>query len=157
LSVRYNIDNGLSDVPNGVLQDRTATTLITQNAAITLDTILSPSTVNEFKVGYNCPNYQTHNESALNVEILAPQFSTLYNDTGKSQIANSFDYLDTITRVQGKHTLKAGVEIRRVQLNATATAGNDYEYICQHSWLFEQQSQPGEPRQHAPHNGLTAH
>ncbi len=128
LSVRYNIDNGLSDVPNGVLLDRTATTLITQNAAITLETVLSPRTVNEFKVGFNRPNFQTHNESVLNDEILTSQFSPLYNDTGKIQVANSFDYLDTITSAHGKHTLKAGLEIRRVQLNATATSGNDYEF-----------------------------
>jgi len=128
LSVRYNIDNGLSDVPNGVLQDRTATTLITQNAAITLDTVLSPSTVNELKAGFNRPNFQTHNESVLNVQISTPQFNPLFNDSGKVQIANSFDYLDTITSVHGRHTIKAGVEIRRVQLNATATAGNDYQF-----------------------------
>ncbi len=83
LSVRYNIDNGLSDLPNGVLRDRTATTLITQNAAIVLDTVVSPRTVNEFKVGFNRPNFQTHNESVLDVEILTQQFSPLYNGTGK--------------------------------------------------------------------------
>ena len=128
LSVRYNIDNGLSDVPNGLLLDRTATTLITQNAAITLASVLSPRLVNEFKAGYNRPNFQTHNESVLNSQINAPQFSSLYNNTGKVQIGNSFDYLDTLTMVLGKHTVKAGVEVRRVQLNATATAANDYQF-----------------------------
>lgn len=128
LSVRYNIDNGLSDVPNGVLRDRTATTLTTHNAAIVLDTVVSPTTINEFKAGFNRPNFQTHNESVLNAEIITPEFSTLYNNTGKVQVANSFDYLDTITTVHGRHTIKAGVEIRRVQLNATATSGNDYEF-----------------------------
>ena len=127
VSVRYNIDNGLSDLPNGVLRDRTATTLAAHNAVIALDTVLSPRTVNEFKAGFNRPNFQTHNESILNLQISTPQFSTLYNDTGKVQIANSFDYVDTLTSVHGKHTIKVGAEIRRIQLNATATAGNDYE------------------------------
>ncbi len=127
LSVRYNIDNGLSDLPNGVLRDRTATTLTTHNAVIALDSVLSPRTINEFKAGFNRPNFQTHNESVLNLEISTPQFSTLYNDTGKVQVANSFDYVDTLTSVHGKHTIKVGAEIRRIQLNATATAGNDYE------------------------------
>ena len=143
LSVRYNIDNGLSDVPNGVLRDRTATTLITQNAAITLNTVLSPRTVNEFKTGFNRADFQTHNESVLNVQVSTPQFSTLYNGTGKIQVGNSFDYLDTLTTVHGKHTIKAGVEARRVQLNATATAGNDYEftYSTTSSFLLNQLSQ----------------
>ncbi|MDQ2711570.1 MAG: TonB-dependent receptor [Acidobacteriota bacterium] len=126
-AVRYNIDNGLSDLPNGSLRDRTATTLTTQNAAIVLDTVLSPRTVNEFKAGFNRPNFQTHNESVLDLEFITPQFSTLYNGTGKVQVANSFDYLDDLTSAHGKHTIKAGVEIRRVQLNATATSSNDYE------------------------------
>jgi Carboxypeptidase regulatory-like domain/TonB dependent receptor len=127
LSVRYDIDDGLSDLPNGNLVDRTATTLVTQNAAIVLNTVLSPRTVNEFKAGFNRPDFKTLNESVLNIEIITPQFSTLYNDTGKVQVGNSFDYLDNLTSVHGKHTLKAGVEVRRVQLNATATSSNDYE------------------------------
>ncbi|MBV9266659.1 MAG: TonB-dependent receptor, partial [Acidobacteriaceae bacterium] len=128
LSVRYNIDNGYLNVPNGVLRDTVTTTLITQNAAITLDTVLSARTVNEFKVGFNRPNYQTHNQSVIDGQITTPQFSTLYNGTGKVQVGNSFNYLDTLTSVHGKHTIKAGAEIRRVQLNATATSSNDYEF-----------------------------
>ncbi|HEX4165506.1 MAG TPA: TonB-dependent receptor [Bryobacteraceae bacterium] len=143
LSVRYNIDNGLSDLPNGNLLDRTATTLGAQNAAIVLDTVLSPQTVNEFKAGFNRPNFQTHNESVLNVQINTAQFSPLYNDTGKIQVANTFDYLDSITSIHGKHTIKAGVEIRRVQLNATATSSNDYEltYASTPDFLHNQLSQ----------------
>ena len=143
LSLRYNIDNGLSDLPNGVLRDRTATTLTTHNALIALDSVLSPKTINEFKAGFNRPNFQTHNESILNIQISTPQFSTLYNDTGKVQIANSFDYLDTLTTVHGKHTIKAGAEIRRIQLNATATAGNDYEltYASTRNFLSNNLSQ----------------
>ena len=143
LSVRYNLDDGLSDLPNGVLRDRTATTLAAHNAVITLESILSPRTVNEFKAGFNRPNFQTHNESILNLQVTTPQFSTLYNDTGKVQVANSFDYLDTITSVHGKHTIKAGVEVRRIQLNATATAGNDYEltYATTANFLNNQLSQ----------------
>ncbi len=127
LFVRYTIDNGLSDLPNGVLRDRTATTLTAHNAIIALNTVLSPRTVNTFKAGFNRPNFQTHNESILNLQISTPQFSTLYNDTGKVQVANSFDYIDNLTTVHGKHTITAGAEVRRIQLNATATAGNDYE------------------------------
>jgi hypothetical protein len=143
LSVRYSIDNGLSDVPNGVLQDRTATTLAAHNAVITLDTVISPRTVNELKAGFNRPNFQTNNESVLNEEFITPQFSNLFNDTGKIQVGNSFDYLDNITSVHGRHTIKAGAEIRRVQLNATATAGNDYEftYATTQDFLHNQLSQ----------------
>jgi hypothetical protein len=157
-SLRYDIDNGLADVPNGVLRDRTATTLTTHNAAITLDTILSPATVNEFKVGFNRPSYQTHNESVLNEAISTSQFSPLYNGTGKIQAANSFDYLDAITSLQGRHTIKAGVEIRRVQLNSTATSANDYQFTYANtaSFLNNLLSQ-AQPCEHASHHRTAAH
>ncbi len=128
LAVRYNIDNGLSDIPNGVLQDRLATTLATHNAVIELTTVLSPRTLNEFKQGFNRADFATQNESALNVQIAVPQFSTLYNNTGKLQASNSFDTLDTLSSVHGRHSLKAGVEIRRVQINSSATTANDYQF-----------------------------
>ncbi len=127
LSVRYNVDDGLLDVPNGVLRDRTATTLLTHNGLVELTTVVSPRSINEFKAGFNRSDYATKNESVLNVQISAPQFSTLYNDTGKIQASNSFDYLDTFSTLKGRHQIRAGVEIRRVQLNSTATSSNDYE------------------------------
>ena len=127
LAVRYNVDVGLSDLPNGVLRDRTATTNAMHNALIALTTVISPRTINEFRAGFNRANFGTQNESVLDTEILSPQFSTLYNNTGKAQVSNSFDYVDTLTTVHGKHTLKAGLEVRRVQVNATATSSNDFE------------------------------
>lgn len=127
LSLRYNADGGISDLPNGLLLDRTATTLTTHNALLALTTVVSASTINDFRAGFNRAAFATSNESVFGTEILTPQFSTLYNGTGKIQNSNSFDYKDTVSTVRGKHTLKAGLEIRRVQVNATATSGNDYE------------------------------
>ena len=128
LSVRYNIDKGVQDVPNGALLDRTGTFLTSQNADINLTTVLSSRTVNQFKVGFNRADFSTQNESLLNLAIIAPPFSTLNDNTGKIQASNSFDWLDTISTVKGNHTLKAGFEIRRVQINSTATSSNDYQY-----------------------------
>ena len=128
LTVRYNTDQGLSDLPNGALRDRTATTLDTHNAVIGLTAVLSPKSLNEFRFGFNRPNYIVQNESLLNAQISVPQFSTLYNNTGKIQASNSFDTLDQFSTVHGSHTIKAGFEIRRVQINATATSSNDYQF-----------------------------
>ena len=128
LSVRYNIDNGVQNNPNGSLRDTQAVNLTTHNAAITLNTILSPQTINVFKAGFNRSNYVVQNNSLLNVGFIVPQFSTLFDNTGQVQASNSYDFVDTITTVKGKHTLKAGVEIRRLQANSTATASNDYQF-----------------------------
>lgn len=126
LFVRYNLDVGLSDVPNGVLTDCIATTNDMHNAVAGLTTVLSSRTINEFRIGFNRANFITQNESVSPLGLTVPQFSTLNDATGKIQASNSFDYLDSISTVRGRHTLKAGMEIRRVQINSTATAGNDY-------------------------------
>jgi hypothetical protein len=127
LTLRYDVDAGISNLPNGVLKDTTATTLAMHNALVALTTIFSPTTLNEFRVGFNRAAYEQANQSVYNIEILTPQFSTLFNDTGKLQYSNIYTYRDVLTKVRGKHTLKFGFDIRRVQLNATATLGNDYE------------------------------
>ena len=138
LFMRYNTDQGLSDLPNGVLRDRTATTLDTHNAVIGLTAVLSPRSINEFRFGFNRANYIVQNGSVLNSEIIlqSAQFSTLYNNTGKIQASNSFDTLDQFSTVQDSHTIKAGFEIRRVQINATATSANDYEFTFANANAF---------------------
>jgi hypothetical protein len=130
LFLRYNTDQGLSDLPNGFLRDRTATTLGTHNAVIGATAVLSPRSINEFRFGFNRANYVVQNESVLNSQIIlaSGDFSTLFNNTGKVQASNSFDTLDQFSTVHGNHTVRAGFEIRRVQINATATSSNDYEY-----------------------------
>ena len=127
MTLRYDTDAGISDLPNGVLKDRTATTLRSQNALIGLTTVISPTALNDFRVGFNRAAFATQNESVFNVQVSTPQFSTLYDPTGKLQISNIFTYRDVFTKILGKHTLKFGFDIRRVQLNATATLGNDYQ------------------------------
>jgi hypothetical protein len=138
LFVRYNTDQGLSDLPNGVLRDRTATTLDTHNAVIGLTAVLSPRSINEFRFGFNRANYVVQNESVLNSQIIlsSNDFSTLYNNTGKIQASNSFDTLDQFSTVRGNHTIRAGFEIRRVQINATATSSNDYEFTFTNAASF---------------------
>ena len=128
LFVRYNTDQGLSDLPLGVLRDRQATTLDTHNAAIGLTTVLSAKSLNDFRFAFNRANYIVQNESVLNVAINVPQFSSLNDNTGKIQASNSFDTLDQFSTVHGNHTIRAGFEIRRVQINATATSANDYQF-----------------------------
>ncbi len=136
LSIRYNIDNGVQNNPNGSLRDTQAVSLATHNAAITLNTILTPQTINVFKVGFNRSNYVVQNSSVLNQAFIVSPFSTLNDNTGQIQASNSFDWLDTITTVKGRHTLEAGFEIRRLQANSTATSANDYQFTYPSATAF---------------------
>ncbi len=136
LFVRYNLDIGVSNVPNGVLLDRVSTTNNAYNAVIGLTSVLSPQTINEARFGFNRSNYGTQNESVYSIGLVAPPFSILNDNTGKIQVSNSFDWLDGISTVHGRHTIKTGLEIRRVQINATATSSNDYVYSYTNASTF---------------------
>ena len=81
--------------------------------------------MNDVKVGFNRSDFLTVNESVLPYAITIPSFSTLNNSIQKIAVSNSFSFLDNASFVFGRHTLKAGVEIRRVQINQSATATND--------------------------------
>ena len=126
--LRFNMDSGIADAPiggNGFLADRIGTTIKPYNAIASLEHIFSPSVLNDAKVGFNRSDFLTVNESVLPFAVTVPTFSTLNNSIQKIAVSNSFSFLDNATFVFGRHTLKAGVEIRRVQINQSATATND--------------------------------
>jgi hypothetical protein len=126
--VRFNMDSEAMDAPlgaNGFLRDRVGTTIKPYNAIISLQYVFSPSLLNEAKVGFNRSDFFTGNETVLPYAVTDPSFSTLSNSISKIAISNSFSFVDNLTKVWGRHTIKAGVEIRRVQINQSATASND--------------------------------
>lgn len=122
---------------------------LNQNAVLGWDRTISPSVVNEFRAGFNRFNvvdtansYGINENNALgipngNIPGLAytsgiAQFNIsgfavsggpgLTGDPGwtdAERIANIFDYNDSLTWVLGKHTLKFGTDIQRVQSTLT--------------------------------------
>ena len=126
--LRFNVDSAVADAPlggNGFLNDRLGTTIKPYNAIASIQHIFSPQILNDAKVGFNRSDFLTVNESVLPFAITIPSFSTLNNSIQKIAVSNSFSFLDNATFVFGRHTFKAGVEIRRVQINQSATATDD--------------------------------
>jgi hypothetical protein len=126
--LRFNMDSGVADAPNGgngFLRDRLGTTIKPYNAILSLQRVISPSMLNDAKVGFNRSDFFTGQESVLPYAVTDPSFTTLTNSIQKIAVSNSFSFVDNFTWVFGRHTLKAGVEIRRVQINQSATASND--------------------------------
>ena len=86
--------------------------------------------VNEAKSGINRGNVYTTNLSALGLAyaISVPGFTTLANNQYKIGVGNTFSLIDNATKVRGAHTLKAGLEIRRIQLNQGNTASGTVSF-----------------------------
>ena len=122
--VRFNIDRAVNTQPlasaGNYLADRQQLTSGPVNGGIELLHIFSPSLVNEFKFGFNRGTADTTdiNQTGLPYTFaVSGAFTTLNNNKMSTGVGNSFSEIDNLTWIKGRHTLKAGVEIRRVQLN----------------------------------------
>jgi len=81
--------------------------------------VLSPTLVNEIKFGFNRSTAYTTNLNQTNTlySFSISGLSTLNNDRVSIGAANTFAGIDNLTKVVGCHVLKAGIEIRRIQMN----------------------------------------
>jgi hypothetical protein len=99
--------------------------------------VFSSSLVNEAKFGFNRGNVYTTNQSTLGLAaaVAVSGFTTLSNNQYKIGVGNSFSYIDGLTFVRGAHTLKVGVEVRRIQLNQGNTDSGTVTFSSPASFL----------------------
>jgi hypothetical protein len=122
--VRFNIDRAVNTQPlassGNYLADQQQLTSAPVNGAIELLHIFSPTLVNESKFGFNRGTADTTNINQTGLPYtfaVSGAFTTLNNNKVSTGVGNSFSEIDNLTWIKGRHTLKSGVEIRRVQLN----------------------------------------
>jgi len=122
---RYMIDDATSDQPlggnGGFLQQTYYNDVRAQNLAIGLQQILSPLLVNDIRFGFNRIYNPIAYEHTGPYSVSVPSFTTLGNQSAKLFADSTFSFIDNATRLVGRHTVKAGVEIRRVQMNNTTS------------------------------------
>jgi hypothetical protein len=111
-----------------------------QNATASETHIFTPNLLNEFRLGFNrvaIGSFQENIDRNLNREVGLPQVSSNPRDYGLSLISitgysaigdeshnpqhsarTSYQITNTVTYARGRHLLKAGVDLRRLQQNA---------------------------------------
>ncbi|WP_242617697.1 TonB-dependent receptor [Edaphobacter modestus] len=114
---RYNIDNGNSATPLGSLQYATIVQPRLQNGMGEYLHLFSATLSNEVRFGFNRNLYVVAPTSPLTTSIIAPSFSEQYDNLGKKQASTSWDGRDDLTWSHQAHTVKAGVEIKRIDYN----------------------------------------
>ena len=123
--MRFNYDRSVNTQPISTaatdLQQRVTTPV---NGVISFLHTFTPNLVNELKFGYNRSTSNTYNLSSTGsiyqIAISAgpgPGFGTLNYDYNTIYVGNTFSYIDNLTWVRGRQTIKAGVEVRHIQLN----------------------------------------
>lgn len=131
---RFNTDAALSSAPLGnsgqYLNDRQNVGSRPANGVIELLHVFSPTLVNEAKFGFNRGTVVTTNlsQNDLAYSILVPDFSEQNNNEVRTGVGNSFSWIDHLTGVKGRHILKSGVEIRRIQLNQGNTGNGSVSF-----------------------------
>jgi hypothetical protein len=128
--VRANIDEAVSLAPlassGAYLEDQQQLSSSPVNSGIELLHIFSPTLLNEVKFGFNRSTAFTSdiNQTGSLYAISVAGFTTLNNNRLSTGVGNSFSGIDNATWIRGRHTVKAGVEIRRIQMNqGTGSSG----------------------------------
>lgn len=132
--VRFNFDRAVNTQPlassGNYLEDLQQLTSAPVNGAIELLHIFNPNLVNEFKFGFNRGTANTYdlNHTGSPYAVSVSGFTTLNNNRISTGTGNSFSWIDNLTWIKSRHTVKAGVEIRRIQLNQGNTESGTVTY-----------------------------
>lgn len=129
---RFNLDQGQLQVPNGdssgYLRDTVLTDDSPKNGILELQHIFSPSLINETTAGMNRVPFTTTNQSALPIQVQIAGLTTLRDNLQQVQHATTYSFADTLSFVKGRHSLKAGFGLRRVELNLGNSAETQLTY-----------------------------
>ena len=123
--VRYSIDNALINNPQDALGTTNTIPIVPQNLVLEYQHIFSARTVDETRFGLNRVNYHNWTYGTSPISVTTPSFSSLSDNTLDEEVGTTFSYLNTLTLVRGRHTLKIGADIRRIRLNNSGNAIRD--------------------------------
>ena len=92
--------------------------------------MFSPRLLNETKFGFNRSTAITinKNQSGLLYAISVPGFTTLNNNRLSTGVGNTFSAIDDLTLIQGRHVIKAGAQVRRIQMNQGSSASGTLSF-----------------------------
>ncbi len=110
--------------------DRQEVTSRPVNGVIEYLHLFSSAWVNNAKFGFNRGNVYTTNLPQFDTPyaIAVSGLTTLNSNLHKLGVGNSFSWIDDLTWVHGGHTVKFGVEARRIQLNQGNTASGTVSF-----------------------------
>jgi hypothetical protein len=132
---RYNIDDGSSTTAlNSVGQASTVDSRV-QNLVLEELHVFSPTLLNEVQFGFNRNTYIQTQRTGLPYNLAVPGFTTIAEDYDKVQVPTTYSGIDTVTLTRGQHTVKAGIDFRRVQLNSSNSLDGTLSYTTEANLL----------------------
>ncbi len=114
---RYNIDNAYIDNPTDALGGHNVIPHVPTNVVLQYQRLISPTTINEVKFGVNRANYHNYGYGTSPVAVDIGTFDSVSDTSLDTEVGTTFSAIDNLTMIRGRHTLKFGVDIRRIRLN----------------------------------------
>ncbi len=115
--VRYNVDNAYIDNPTDALGSHNVVPHIPTNVVLQLQHAFSPTTINEWKFGFNRADFHNFSFGTSPLDVSPGPFDGVSGTSLDTEVGNTFSVIDNLILLRGRHTLKAGIDIRRIQLN----------------------------------------
>lgn len=136
--VRFNADEAVESIPTGQLTAKTLYDTKFNNGVVALSHVFSPSLINEIKFGVNQTIYHTANLSPVPFGVAVSGFSSLTGASTTDYPSKTFDFIDDISWVKGKHMLKVGFETRWILLNQGTSQSGTLTYNSTAAFLDNQ-------------------
>ncbi len=114
---RYNVDNAYIDNPTDALGGHNVVPHIPTNIVLQYQRTISSTTINQVKIGMNRANYHNWGYGTSPVAADIPGFDSVSDTSLDTEVGTTLSYIDDLTKTLGRHTLKFGVDVRRIQLN----------------------------------------
>ena len=127
---RYNIDQAQRSAPSGSLRDLAQTSSSPMNGSLNLSHVFSSTMFNVLQLGVNRIRTVNHTQASLFTtskifnSVTVPGLTKLAQATDAVVAPTSYTVKDDFSWVRGNHTLKAGIEIKRVLYNYSQASEN---------------------------------
>jgi hypothetical protein len=115
INLRFNMDAYRTS--SVALAENTFTTMDPPNAVLDVQHVFSPTILNDARIGFNRDNYVDVGDGITPYSLSITGLASYALGDHSARIDNSYSFVDNATFNHGRHTIKAGVEIRRMQEN----------------------------------------
>ena len=126
--LRVNVDEEVSDVPLNNLQDRTVVDNRPINSVFNISQVLSPTMVNETKVGFNQVFSRTVNQSQTPYTLSVSGFTNVNAAQTREEDDTSASLIDNFSFTKGRHSFRMGAEGRRVFTDPGSSASGTLSF-----------------------------
>lgn len=115
---RFNTTDGTFNERRSGLLEYRESFVRPSNATLQWQALVSPSVVNEVKLGFNRSALARPQTGVAPESFTIPGFTSTQATTGIREVPSTLSVVDNMTVQRGRHTMKFGGEIRRIRMNA---------------------------------------